>query len=72
MNFNFNASLATANLAKAYAIRNNKAFSMISIKTMIHNVFLLQRFIALSGIRPNKNLNDKLVKGLIEFATIAA
>ncbi|BEG99592.1 hypothetical protein [Bacteroides sedimenti] len=72
MNFNFNASLATVNLAKAYAIRNDKPFSMLSIKTMMHNAFLLQIFIALSGIRPNKNLNDKLVKELIEFAAIAA
>lgn len=72
LNFNFNASLATVNLAKAYAIRYNKPFSMVSIKTMMHNAFLLQRFIALSGIRPNKDLNDKLVKELIEFAAIAA
>ncbi|BEG99244.1 hypothetical protein BSYN_15090 [Bacteroides sedimenti] len=39
---------------------------------MMHNAFLLQRFIAPSGIRPNKGLFDMLVKELIEFAAIAA
>lgn len=72
MNFNYNASLSVVNLVKAWAIRNNRSYSIISVKTMMHNAFLLQRFIALSGIRPNRNLNDKLVKELIEFAAIAA
>ena len=72
INFNFNASLTTINLAKAYAIRSNKPFSMASIKTMMHNAFLLERFIAVSGIRPNRNLNDRLFKELVEFAAIAA
>lgn len=72
MNFNFNASLTTINLAKAYAIRLNKPFSMASIKTMMHNAFLLERFIVVSGIRPNRNLNDRLFKELVEFAAIAA
>ena len=72
MNFNFNASLTTINLAKAYAIKSNKPFSMASIKTMMHNTFLLERFINVSGIRPNRNLNDKLFKELVEFAAIAA
>lgn len=69
---NFNASLTTINLAKAYAIRLNKPFSMASIKTMMHNAFLLERFIVVSGIRPNRNLNDRLFKELVEFAAIAA
>lgn len=72
MNFNYNASLSVVNIVKAWVIRNNRPYSMVSVKTMMHNAFLLQRFIALSGIRPNRNLNDKLVKELIEFAAIAA
>lgn len=62
MNFNFNASLTTINLAKAYAIRLNKPFCKASIKTMMHNAFLLERFITVSGIRSNRNLNDRLFK----------
>ena len=72
MNFNFNASLTTINLAKVYAVKENKPFSIASIKTMMHNAFLLERFIAVSGIKPNRNLNDRLFKELIEFAAIAA
>jgi hypothetical protein len=45
---------------------------MASCKTMIHNAYLLERFICVSGIKPNRRLNDKLVKELIEFAAIAA
>jgi hypothetical protein len=39
---------------------------------MIHNTYLLELFIRVSGMRPNRRLNDKLVKELIEFAAIAA
>lgn len=67
MNFNFNASLTTINLTKAYAIRLNKPFSMASIKTMMHNAFLLERFIVVSGIRPKRNLNDRIFKELVDF-----
>ena len=72
INFNFNASLTTVNLAKAYALKSNKSFSMASIKTMTHNAFLLERFIVVSGIKPNRNLNGRLFKELVEFAAIAA
>lgn len=72
LNFNFNASLTSINLAKAYAARMNKTFSMASIKTMMHNAFLLERFISVSGIRPNTRLNERLFTEVIEFAAIAA
>lgn len=72
IDFNFNASLTSINLAKVYAKKMGKPFSMVSIKTMMHNAFLLEKFIAVSGIRPNRKLNDKLFKELIEFAAIAA
>lgn len=35
-------------------------------------LFLLERFIDVSGIRPNRNFNDRLFKELIKFAVIAA
>ena len=68
LSFNFNESLTSVNLAKERGI----SFSMASCKTMIHNAYLLERFICVSGIKPNRRLNDKLVKELIEFAAIAA
>lgn len=72
LKFNFNASLTAVNVAKLVAKEKGISFSMASLKTMMHNAFLLQRFICVSGIRPNKRLNDKLFKELIEFAAIAA
>ena len=72
LSFNFNASLTTVNLAKVLARKRGIPFSMASCKSMIHNAYLLDRFIRVSGIRPNRRLNDKLVKELIEFAAIAA
>ena len=72
MKFNFNASLTTINLAEAYTSRLNKPFSIASIKTMMHNAFLPERFIAVSGIRPNRNLNDKHFKELVDFEDIPA
>ena len=72
LSFNFNASLTSVNLAKVLAKERGVSFSMASSKAMIHNAYLLERFICVSGIRPNRRLNDKLVKELIEFAAIAA
>ena len=46
-------------------------FSTESHKAMIHNAYLLERFICVSGIKPNKRLNDKLFKELVEFAAMA-
>lgn len=72
LKFNFNASLTAVNIAKVLAKERGMRFSMASIKTMTHNTFLMKRFIRVSGIKPNKRLNDKLFKELIAFAAIAA
>ena len=72
LDFNFNASLTSINIAKAYAVRMGKPFSMTSIKTMMHNAFLLERFISVSGIRPNNELNKRLFSEVVEFAAVAA
>ena len=44
---------------------------MISIRTMMHNAFLLERFIVVFCIKSIRNLNDKPFKELIEFAAIS-
>jgi hypothetical protein len=72
LKFNFNALLTAVNVAKIVAKKKGIIFSMASLKIMMHNAFLLQSFISVSGIRPNKRLNQKLFKKLIEFATITA
>jgi Transposase DDE domain. len=72
LSFHFNTSLTSVNLAKLFAKERGIPFSMASHKTMMHNAYLLERFICVSGIKPNRRLNEKLVKELIEFAAIAA
>ena len=72
LSFNFNASLTSVNLAKVMSKERGIPFSMASCKTMMHNAYLLERFISVSGIKPNRRLNDKLVKEFVEFAAIAA
>ncbi len=37
---------------------------------MIHNTYLPEQLIYMPSIKPNRRLNDKLVKELIEFAPI--
>lgn len=66
LKFNFNASLTAVNIAKVLAIERGMRFPMASIKTMMHNMFMVKRFISVSGIKPDKRLNE-----LIAFATIA-
>ena len=72
LSFNFNTSLTSVNLAKVIAKERGIPFSMASCKTMMHNAYLLERFISVSGIKPNRRLKAKLVKEVVEFAAIAA
>jgi len=77
LNFHFNASLTAVNVAKAahwLSVDKNErtGFSMSDIKTVYHNDLLIQRFIDVFGINPNSTKNQKLVKELRMFGTIAA
>ena len=72
LSFNFNASLTSVNLAKILAKEKGIPFSMAFFKVMIHNAFLLERFICVSGIRPDKRLNERLVKELVGSAARVA
>ena len=72
LELDFNASLTAINLAKAACKRLKIPFSISSCKTMIHNAYILERFICVSGITPNKQVIDKLFKELILFSARAA
>ena len=39
---------------------------------MIHNAYMLERFICVSGLEPSKQLIDKLIKELVLFTATAA
>ena len=47
-------------------------FSVEFLKSLIFNLYLLNRFFKLSGVRPNKMINAKLVKELINIAAYRA
>ena len=65
LDFAFNASLI---MMKQYDV----PFSVESLKSLIFNSYLLDRFFKLSGVRPNKRINAKLVKELIDIAAYRA
>ena len=70
--FHFNASLAATNLAKTSCKRMVMKYFISSCKSVIHNAYILERFICVSGIEPNTHLIDKLFKELILFTAKAA
>ena len=70
--FHFNASLTAINLAKAACKRMGIPYSIASCKSMIHNAYMLERFICVFGIQPDTTLIDKIFKELILFTARAA
>lgn len=72
LHFHFNAALTSVNLAKAKALEKGTVLSMASVKVLCHNIFLMQRFISILGIKPNEEINRRLWEEGIKFAAIAA
>jgi len=77
LHFQFNASLTSINIAKAIHWLNipkqdRGAFSMSDIKTMNHNILMLNRFFDVFGINPYSTKNQNYVKELILYGTMAA
>lgn len=70
--FHFNASLTAINLAKAACKMMGIPYSISSCKSMIHNAYMLERFICVFGIQPDTTLIDKIFKELILFTARAA
>ncbi|PPL01013.1 transposase [Parapedobacter indicus] len=77
LDFHFNLALTATNVAKAahwLSIPKEKraSFSMADIKTMNHNALLMDRFFSTFGVNPHLKKNQKLVKELLLYGTIAA
>jgi hypothetical protein len=72
LNFHFNASMTAVNIAKSIALNRGQSLSMASTKVLLHNSFLLERFITVSGISPNHILNQRLWEEVVCFAARAA
>lgn len=77
LHFHFNTALTSINIARVchwinLPKKEREAFSMADIKTLYHNMLLLERFIDVFAINPNKVKNQDIVKELIYYGTIAA
>lgn len=64
LDFAFNASLASVNIAKVMRREHYPGLSIGLLKSYMSNLYMLKRFFAVSAIRPNRTLNAKLVKEL--------
>ena len=77
LNFHFNASLTSINIAKvvhwlSIPKEERKSFSMADIKTVNHNTLLLEKVFRKFAINPNTPKNKKIIKELIHYGKIAA
>ena len=70
--FYFNAALTSISIAKAKALEKGyRVFNSIC-KGIMPQHFLMQRFISISGIKPDEEINRKLWEEGIRFTAIAA
>lgn len=77
LEFHFNTSLTTINIAKiahwlSTPKENRNSFSMADVKTMYHNELLLKRFINMFGINPYLEKNKRIICELVSYGKIAA
>jgi len=72
LDFAFNCSLASINVAREFARRFGNGLSVAGVKTLIHNAMILERFLMMSGHRPNKHLNTNDFKELLYYGVADA
>jgi len=72
LHYHFNASFTAINLAKAACKSCGIPYSITTCKSVIHNAYMLERFICVSGLQANTQLIDKLFKELVLFTATAA
>jgi len=67
LGFAFNISLTSINVAREFARQNHMDLSIGSIKTLLHNAAMLERFISMFGKSPNIKLNNTNFKELLFY-----
>jgi len=76
INFHINTALTVVNLAKVDWFSNvnnhNKPFSIADYKTHFNNELMINRFISLFGINPNRHKNRAIIRKLLNYGKIAA
>ncbi len=57
-----NATMNTVNAAKVMMKEIGIPFSMETLKNLMYNPYILKSFFERFGLKPNRKINDKLVK----------
>lgn len=70
--FAFNASFAAVNIAKIKRKEEYPTLSIGLLKPYLSNIYMMNRFLAKSGFKPNRTLNAKLIKELFGLVADAA
>ena len=72
LDFAFNASLSAVNVSKVVIREEYPSFSIASLKSLLYNTYITNRFFVMSGFRPNKTKNAMIAKELFNIAAPAA
>ena len=72
LDFAFNASLASVNIAKVMRQRYYPSLSIGLLKAYLSNIYMLKRIFSKSGMKPNRTFNTKLIKELFGIVAEAA
>lgn len=72
LDFAFNASLASVNIANVMPQWYYPSLSIGLLKFFLSNTYMLKRFFSKCGMKPNRTFNAKLIKELFGIVTEAA
>ena len=72
LDFAFNASFTSLNVAKVTMKEMGMEYSMSSFKSLMTNIYLVKRIFKASGYTPNRTLISKIFKDLSYLQRIAA
>jgi len=72
LDFAFNASLASVNIAKVMRQRYYPSLSIGLLKAYLSNIYMFKRIFSKSGLKPNRTFNTKLIKELFGIVAEAA
>ena len=72
LDFAFNASLASVNIAKVMRKQYYPSLSIGLLKAYLSNIYMFKRFFSKSGLKPNRTFNTKLIQELFGIVAEAA
>ena len=72
LDFAFNMSLSTINIARQFAAYQETPLSVGDVKVLLHNAAMTERLISMFGKNPNLKINDTVFKELLFYGVKAA